>query len=162
MDPRRPATTSEGYSGRGRPSRISQITEGDWTKIERAISVGAPYIFVCGYAQVTLTTWNNWLAKGRSEIAEGKESVYADFLVRVEGCKRDHIVEALAEMKANPRGHEGHKWVLSRRHPEQFHQGHKVEHSGQVNGNHTVTVFDAAALDRLETVDDLTIEESEE
>lgn len=69
---------------------------------------------------------------------------------------------ALSEMSLNGKGHKGHEWVLSRRHAADFHQGHKVEHSGKIDGDHNVTVFDAATLDQLDEVDDIDDDDDEE
>lgn len=146
---------NEGYKGNGRPSKVARITEQDWRKIEKALRDGVPYMFVCDLAHVDISTWNDWMSKGRKAKSEGQTDLYSRFRDRVEGCKSDHVRLAMAAMGEGDKGHKGHEWVLSRRHPKQFHQGTKLEHSGKVDGDHTVTVFDASTLIDLEDVDDM-------
>lgn len=145
----------EGYTGVGRPNKIKEIDEKAWVKIIRAIGDGVPYAFVCDLAGVGLSTWNEWVKKARLDKESGITNVFTEFLYRIEAAKAAHVRDAMSDMRNAPKGHKGHEWVLSRRHAEHFHQGTKVEHSGKVDGDHTVTVFDPETLLGLGDVDDM-------
>jgi hypothetical protein len=143
------------YQGKGRPSKIDEVSDRRWDMIVAALEDGVPYKFISDLAGVTFQTWLNWMTKGESDRREGKISSFTEFLDRIEAAKNRHVRQAISAMKLSERGHKGHEWVLSRRHPESFHQGTKLEHSGNINGDHTVTVFDPSVLDQLENVDDM-------
>ena len=133
---------------------VGELTEDQWKIITNGLAMGVPYRFICMKTGIPQRTWYDWLKKGREDRDKGLTTAFATFVHKVEVGQAEYVFKATEAMDNCDKGHKGHEWKLTRRHRDDYHLPNKLEHSGKVDGDHNVTLFDPNVLDQLEDVDE--------
>jgi hypothetical protein len=115
----------------GRPTKLTPETQ---DRIVNAIRVGATYELAAQFGGISYSTFNNWMARGRTEVErrdnprvqEGSsqwnaEQPYVEFLEAIKGAEGDAAIKWLALIdKAAADTWQAAAWKLERRYPKDY------------------------------------------
>lgn len=73
-----------------------------------------PYEIACESNGVAYPTFKNWLANGKRDQLEGKETYYSQFLTAVRDIQKNRLKKHLHNVKDAENGHKGAQWILER------------------------------------------------
>lgn len=73
-----------------------------------------PYEIACESNGIGYNTFRLWLANGKRDIDDGKNSYYGQFLQAVRDVQKKRMRKHLKNVEDNDNGHKGAQWVLER------------------------------------------------
>jgi hypothetical protein len=83
-------------------------------KILKDIEDEVPYELACESNGISYNSFRNWIANGKRDIEDGKNSYYAQFLQAIRDIQKKRVRKYLKEVGHNDKGHKGAEWILER------------------------------------------------
>lgn len=82
--------------------------------ILKEIEQEVPYEIACEANGVSYNTFRNWLANGKRDIDNGKNSYYGRFLQAIRAIQAKRVKKHLKNVEDCDNGHKGAQWMLER------------------------------------------------
>ena len=102
----------------GRPTRLTPEVQ---QKLIQAIATGNTRRTAAAYAGVSITTLEEWLARGKGTAPRAQTKIYADFADAVEKAEADAVATSVALIRqASQRNWTAAAWWLERRYPQEW------------------------------------------